>query len=292
MKQVVIIPARLESKRFPGKVLKVIEDKTLLQRCWESVKICGYEAFVATDNDLIEKEAISFGAKVLRTSSSVRNGTERVAEAANLLGLENDVIVVNCQADMFGFYRRKTISGPIKAIEEGKAVMATVGHRVPINDSHLGGFVPENYFQFLRSKHVVKMSFIEEDALLFGRDMKDFRWHAVSIPLYIHFGVYAARKDSFDWYAAAPPNAAEKEENLEQLRWQDDIHVTEISELPAKVDTEKDLKAAAIKAKWHDIFMECFAFLKKTAIGGCGGEISTKELKLAAYQQTMKVFNA
>ena len=87
MKAVIIIPARYGSTRYPGKPLVELRTregkKSLIQLSWEAAnKVSGVsEIYVATDDKRIEEHAVTFGAKVIRTSSKCKNGTERCAEA-------------------------------------------------------------------------------------------------------------------------------------------------------------------------------------------------------------------
>ena len=104
MKTAIIIPARYASIRYPGKPLVQLRTKegikTLIQLSWEAAnKVSDVsEIYVATDDERIEEHATAFGAKVIRTSSECRNGTERCAEAIINAKLDAE-IVVNFQGD-------------------------------------------------------------------------------------------------------------------------------------------------------------------------------------------------
>ena len=102
---IIIIPARYESKRFPGKPLVNLrgskgEQKMLIQRSWEAAKkVRGVDrVLVSTDDDRIRSAAELFGADVVMTSKSCKNGTERCAEAIQNINEAYDV-VVNLQGD-------------------------------------------------------------------------------------------------------------------------------------------------------------------------------------------------
>ena len=94
----VVIPARYESSRFPGKPLVDICGKPMIQHVWErSCEAVGKDkVFVATDDDRIKNAVEDFGGKVLMTSAGCLTGTDRVAEAN--LQLDCDFIV-NVQGD-------------------------------------------------------------------------------------------------------------------------------------------------------------------------------------------------
>ena len=98
MKAVIIIPARYGSTRYPGKPLATLRTregkKSLIQLSWEAAnKVSGIsEIYVATDDKRIEEHAVAFGAKVIRTSSKCKNGTERCAEAVSNARLEAEIM--------------------------------------------------------------------------------------------------------------------------------------------------------------------------------------------------------
>lgn len=111
MKVVGIIPARYGSTRFPGKPLAMIGGKTMIQRVYEQVAQVKEieEVWVATDDLLIEDAVLEFGGCVAMTSSTHKCGTDRCAEVARGLHLDDQDIVINVQGDM-PFIRPGTIS--------------------------------------------------------------------------------------------------------------------------------------------------------------------------------------
>ena len=105
MKTVIIIPARYASTRYPGKPLVELTlpdgaRKSLIQLSWEAAcRVTGVDAvYVATDDARIRDAAQAFGADVIMTSETCRNGTERCAEALENAALDADLIV-NLQGD-------------------------------------------------------------------------------------------------------------------------------------------------------------------------------------------------
>jgi 3-deoxy-D-manno-octulosonate cytidylyltransferase len=96
----VVIPARYGSSRFPGKPLKVIAGKPMVQLVWEQARKSSAErVVVATDDQRIFDACQLFGAEVLMTRDDHNSGTDRLAEVAAQLGLAPDAIVVNVQGD-------------------------------------------------------------------------------------------------------------------------------------------------------------------------------------------------
>ncbi|CAK8561279.1 unnamed protein product [Lathyrus sativus] len=112
-----IIPARFASSRFSGKPLVQILGKPMIQRTWERAKLAASldHVVVATDDDKIADCCRNFGADVIMTSESCRNGTERCSEALEKLGKKYD-IVVNIQGDE-PLIEPEIIDGVVKALQ-------------------------------------------------------------------------------------------------------------------------------------------------------------------------------
>ena len=94
----IIIPARYESSRLPGKPLVDLNGKSMIQRTWERsiLALPAEQVYVATDSDKIAKHVENFGGKVVMTPCSCLTGTDRVAEANRQLKLD---LVINVQGD-------------------------------------------------------------------------------------------------------------------------------------------------------------------------------------------------
>ncbi|GLT68496.1 hypothetical protein SLA2020_407200 [Shorea laevis] len=112
-----IIPARFGSSRFQGKPLVPILGKPMIQRTWERAKLATTlnKLFVATDDERIAEICQGFGADVIMTSESCRNGTERCSEALQKLRKKFD-IVVNIQGDE-PLIEPEIIDGVVKALQ-------------------------------------------------------------------------------------------------------------------------------------------------------------------------------
>jgi 3-deoxy-manno-octulosonate cytidylyltransferase (CMP-KDO synthetase) len=96
----VVIPARMRSTRLPGKMLAEIAGKPLVAWVAERAKLSGAASVViATDHEDIARAVTKLGWKALMTSAAHETGTDRLAEAAALLGLAPEEIVVNVQGD-------------------------------------------------------------------------------------------------------------------------------------------------------------------------------------------------
>ena len=225
MKAVIIIPARYGSTRYPGKPLVPLRTregkKSLIQLSWEAAnKVSGIsEIYVATDDKRIEEHAVAFGAKVIRTSSKCKNGTERCAEAVSNARLEAEFIV-NFQGDAPltpSWFVEEIIAG-LKA--DKSTDMATPVLRLDRKSYNL-------FFEDRKSDRVGGTTVVfDKDmyALYFSKELIPF--FEISkieqdkpIPCYHHVGVYAYRKNILREYLSWPESNLEKLEGLEQLRF-------------------------------------------------------------------------
>ena len=225
MKAVIIIPARYGSTRYPGKPLVPLKTregkKSLIQLSWEAAnKVSGIsEIYVATDDKRIEEHAVAFGAKVIRTSSKCKNGTERCAEAVSNARLEAEIIV-NFQGDapLTPSWFVEEIIASLKA--DKSTDVATPVLRLDRKSYNL-------FFEDRKSDRVGGTTVVfDKDmyALYFSKELIPF--FEISkidqdkpIPCYHHVGVYAYRKNILREYLSWPESKLEKLEGLEQLRF-------------------------------------------------------------------------
>jgi len=97
---VILIPARFESSRFPGKPLVPLNGRPLIQWVFENCQEIGFRTIVVTDHDLIEKAVLSFNGEVLRVNDAVVSGTERINLAFQRFLKEKKIQwVLNVQGD-------------------------------------------------------------------------------------------------------------------------------------------------------------------------------------------------
>ncbi|MDA7593213.1 3-deoxy-manno-octulosonate cytidylyltransferase [Rhodobacteraceae bacterium] len=225
MKTVIIIPARYGSTRYPGKPLVELRTregkKSLIQLSWEAAnKVSGVtEIYVATDDKRIEDHAVSFGAKVIRTSLKCKNGTERCAEAVNNAQLDAEIII-NFQGDA-PLTPSWFVENIITALKADKSIdMATPVLRLDKKSYNL-------FFDDRKSDRVGGTTVVFDKqmfALYFSKELIPF--FEISkfgsdeqIPCYHHVGVYAYRKNILKDYLRWPESNLEKLEGLEQLRF-------------------------------------------------------------------------
>ncbi len=222
MHSAIIIPARYNSKRFPGKPLANILGKSLLERTWRIA--CDVEnidsIIIATDDKRIAEHATAFGAKVQMTDSKWINGSERILEALRLQNISPD-IVVNLQGDAV-LTPPFVIDALIKTFSTDKKeryAVATPGVQLR----------KQQYLQMLKNKSEgigsgTMVTFDQEGkALYFSRSIIPFLRNDETkegdlVPVYRHIGLYAYRLPALEKYVKLAPTPLELAEGLEQLR--------------------------------------------------------------------------
>lgn len=230
MKTVAIIPARYASTRYPGKPLAELTQpdgtrKTLIQMSWEAAsKVSGIDAvYVATDDERIRTAANDFGAAVLMTPESCRNGTERCAAALDALGEDVD-LVVNFQGDA-PLTPSWFVEELIAAMhDDGDAQMATPVLRC--DDTTLAHFLEDRAAGRVGGTTAVFDH--RYKALYFSKEVLPYlppsARECSGLPVYHHVGVYAYRPKALRAYAGWREGEIERLEGLEQLRFLENGH--------------------------------------------------------------------
>ena len=220
MKTIIIIPARYASTRYPGKPLVMLKGKSLIQRSWEAATAVKDVAsvYVATDDDRIKAAAEAFGAKVVMTSESCANGTERCADALSKIK-EGADLYVNLQGDapLTPAWFVEDLMREMKAYPEVE--MATPVLRCDAEtyanfvDDRKNGRVGGTTAVF--DRHMNALYFSKEVIPYTGREFVA----GEDIPVFHHVGVYAYRGEALNAYGSWPVGPLERFEGLEQLRF-------------------------------------------------------------------------
>lgn len=226
MSVLIVIPARYASVRYPGKALVPLhgatgQAKPLIQRSWDAAEaVNGVDRVViATDDARIRTEAEGFGAEVVMTSSTCRNGTERCAEALDALGGGFD-IVVNFQGDA-----PLTPHWFVEDLISALSAHPTAEVATPVlrcDGRALAGFLEDRRAGRVGATTAVFGA--EGKALFFSKEVIPYttgnKWgdHDPT-PVFHHVGVYAYRPSALAAYARWAPGPLEQLEGLEQLRF-------------------------------------------------------------------------
>ncbi|MEZ9231213.1 3-deoxy-manno-octulosonate cytidylyltransferase [Vibrio amylolyticus] len=237
----VVIPARFQSTRLPGKPLADIGGKPMIQWVYEQAIQAGADqVIIATDDERVASAAKSFGGQVCMTSPDHESGTERLAEVVKVMNIADDHIVVNVQGDE-PLIPPSIIKQVADNLASSLAPMATLG--VEISDES-EVFNP-NAVKVVTDKEGYALYF-SRATIPWDRDAFNADPARVNQPLLRHIGIYAYRAGFINTYINWQPTALEKIECLEQLRvlWHGEkIHVDIAKEAPAGgVDTPEDLE--------------------------------------------------
>ncbi len=239
---VVVIPSRYASVRLPGKPLREINGKPMLEHVYErAMESAASDVVIATDDDRIAEAAERFKARVCMTGDQHRSGTERIAEVCDLMDWTDEKIVVNLQGDEPAM-PAKLIDQCAALLDDSAADIATLASPLLSQDDFenpnvVKAVVDENGYAIYFSRAAIPYARVAEHRL----SAKDAALH--------HHGIYAYRCGVLRQLVAAEPSRLELTEQLEQLRALSlgmTIRVGTPTVRPgAGVDTEEDLAQAA-----------------------------------------------
>ncbi|MGF1578907.1 MAG: 3-deoxy-manno-octulosonate cytidylyltransferase [Gemmataceae bacterium] len=234
MKTAIVIPARYESSRLPGKPLLRETGKYLIQHTYEQA--CQSAAdfvVVATDNPEIERAVRGFGGDVVMTRPDHQNGTDRVGEVAQNLSAD---IIINLQGD-------EPLIDPDHLNKVGQLLSGSPGDAVatlaiPIENRR--DWEDPNCVKVVVDE-CGRALYISRTPIPYPRDSSPF--FGPSSPYLCHLGLYAYRRDFLLELVKSPVSALEQIEKLEQLRVLSlgrSIRVVTVDEVYSGVDTPED----------------------------------------------------
>lgn len=235
----VVIPARYQSSRLPGKMLLDIGGKPMVLRVVERARQSRATAvYVATDDERIRAACADAGVDVLMTNPAHASGTDRIAEVAQRLGLRSDAVVVNVQGD------EPLIPPPV--IDQ---VAANLAARPGTGICTLYARVADEA-EFRNPNAVKLVTDAQGNVLYFSRAPipwpRDGLTPASLALAKRHIGLYAYRVSVLQQFVTWPPSPLEETEKLEQLRAMHNgigIHAERCCAfIPPGVDTAADLE--------------------------------------------------
>jgi 3-deoxy-manno-octulosonate cytidylyltransferase (CMP-KDO synthetase) len=234
-----VIPSRYGSTRLPGKALRDILGKTMVQRVLEQCNKARTldEVYVATDDQRIAETVTAFGGRAIMTSPDHPSGTDRIAEAVANMDVS---IVVNIQGDQ-PFMDPLMIDEAVQPLLDDPTLpMSTLMH-------------PISREQDLHDPAVVKVvTDLVGNALYFSRSLIPYPRQQAGQRIFEHVGLYVYRKDFLVQLAKLPATVLERAESLEQLRVLENGYRIRVIETHCpdnefsgfSVDTERDLARA------------------------------------------------
>jgi 3-deoxy-manno-octulosonate cytidylyltransferase (CMP-KDO synthetase) len=241
MSFVVIIPARFQSSRLPGKPLADIHGQPMIAWVVDKAKQAGAaQVIVAVDDQRVADAVAGLGVDICMTSATHQSGTERLAEVCEKYQFSAETVIVNVQGD-------EPLIPP--------AIIAQVARNLVASDAPMATLaVPVLAEEEIFNPNAVKVVMDQAGyALYFSRasipwDRDGFARSPrySDYPFLRHIGIYAYRAGFIRQYVSWPTSPLEQVESLEQLRvlWQGQkIHVAVAQETPpAGVDTQEDLE--------------------------------------------------
>lgn len=240
MKILGIIPARYASTRFPAKALTKIEGMPMVFRTYSQALKAGSldKVVIATDHEKIYSTVEKLGAQVVMTKETHPSGTDRCAEAMDLMQNNYDY-VINIQGDE-PFIQPGQID-ELADLLDGKVELATLVTPVKNQDD----LTNPGVMKVVINQAGFAMYFSREP-IPHVRGVEKSEWihhHR----FYKHVCMYAYRNDILKKITQLPISSLEKAESLEQLRWLENnyqikIGVTELTSI--SIDTPSDLQKA------------------------------------------------
>ena len=239
----ILIPARFASTRLPGKPLADIAGKPMIVRVAERALQSGAaRVVVATDDERVRAAVTAHGLDVCMTRPDHPTGTDRLAEAAQTLGLADDAIVVNVQGDepLLDPMLMRRMAELLAARPE--AAIATACHPLDAPDEAFNPNVVKVVLDATGAALYFSRAPIPwaRDAFAASRDVLP-----AGLPIHRHYGLYAYRTSFLRIFPGLPVAPIERFEALEQLRalWHGYRIVVEVTHgTPAPgIDTPDDL---------------------------------------------------
>ncbi len=228
-----IIPSRFQSSRFPGKPLAPILGKPMFGHVYAQAEKCPAlsRVVLATDSETIRLAAEALNVPVVMTGENHPSGTDRVLEAAEKIGVEDDAVVVNIQGDE-------------PALDPAMLTELTA----PFADADVMVTTPASKLSpaEAQSPDRVKVVFSKSGkALYFSRSPIPFARDEGSADYYGHIGLYAFRMAALRRFVALGSSTLENMEKLEQLRLLENdipIHVVITEHQSIGVDRPEDIE--------------------------------------------------
>jgi 3-deoxy-manno-octulosonate cytidylyltransferase (CMP-KDO synthetase) len=263
MSVLIVIPARYDSTRFPGKPLAPLKGKPLIQHVYENSlgAVLAGEVVVATDSETIFERVLSFGGKSVMTSSDHTSGTDRVAEVARSMDYD---IIVNVQGDE-PLIRPQMIDDVISLLSDSRADIGTLVKSIEEPEEIMDPNVVKAVFgekgfalYFSRAPIPYHRDSGAMSELMPGKGFMEAGSSRMSVGpsrsprpawsrFYKHIGIYSYKRDVLLRLTEMKPTALEKTEKLEQLRALEHGFAIKVKETAFEiigVDTPQDLERA------------------------------------------------
>ena len=230
---VAAIPARFAATRFPGKLMQILGNKTIIRHVYDNTVSTGLfnDVFVVTDSDIIYKEIKDSGGKVIMSKKEHESGSDRIAEAIAEMNID---VIVNVQGDE-PFIKKEPLEKLVRLFNDDSIQVASLMRKISKEEA-----VNPNNVKVVTDKSGY--------ALYFSRSIVPYQREAkMKSEYFLHVGVYAYKKDALIDFTKLPQSQLEKIEKLEQLRYLENgikIKMAETDYNNIAIDTPEDLEKA------------------------------------------------
>jgi len=230
---VAAIPARYAATRFPGKLMQMLGNKTIIRHVYDNTVSTGLfnDVFVVTDSDIIYKEIKDNGGKVIMSKKEHESGSDRIAEAIAEMNID---VIVNVQGDE-PFIKKEPLEKLVHLFNDDSIKVASLMRKISkeeaVNPNNVKVIIDNSGYALYFSRSIVP----------YQRDEK------INVEYFLHVGVYAYKKDALIAFTKLPQSQLEKIEKLEQLRYLENgikIKMAETDYNNIAIDTPEDLEKA------------------------------------------------
>ena len=235
MKNLIIIPARLESTRLPNKPLADINGEPMIAHVYKRAKEANIAKVIVAAGNVEIKEVIeNIGGEAILTNPDHASGSDRIYEALNMYDKESKFdIIVNLQGDLPNIHK-DALSKIISLLESNDADISTLGVKISSEEEFLNKNIVKAYV-----KNISESNYVDDFDRRFDIDKEEFLYH--------HVGIYGYKRKALETFIGFDQSESEIERKLEQMRAIENgmkIVLGLIDELPISVDTQEDLEIA------------------------------------------------
>lgn len=230
-----MIPARYEATRFPGKLMQMLGDKTVILQTYDATVATELfdEVVVVTDSGIIFNEIDSHGGKAIRSKREHESGTDRIAEAAEQMDVD---VIVNVQGDT-PFIKKDPLEKLLRQFDDPSVRVASL-MQLLVDEKEIND---PNFVKVVVDKNMNSL-FFSRSAIPYLRDKQ------APVTYYEHIGVYAFRKQAlvdFTKWQVTPLESAEKIECLRYLENGIPLRMVCVDYMGIEIDTPEDLQRAS-----------------------------------------------
>ena len=235
MKNLIIIPARLESARLPNKPLADINGESMIAHVYKRAKEANIAHVIVAAGNVEIKEAIeTIGGEAILTNPDHASGSDRIYEALNKYDKESKFdTIINLQGDLPNIHK-DALSKIVSLLESSNADISTLGVKISSEEEFLNPNIVKAYV-----KNISESNYVDDFDRRFDIGKENFLYH--------HVGIYGYKRKALEAFIGFDQSEAEVERKLEQMRAIENgmkIVLGLIDELPISVDTQEDLEIA------------------------------------------------